>query len=75
MDYFPSIISGMNAEQVRQKLAAEVQRAGSVAAWARDNAVTPGYVGDVLSDRRKAGDKILKALDLERAIVFRERSA
>ena len=54
----------MDIEQVRGTLSRAVKKSGSVAAWARDNDVSPGYVQDAINGRREPGGKILAALGL-----------
>jgi hypothetical protein len=41
---------------------------------ARELKISPQYLSDVLNDRKKPGDKILKALGLERLVVYIRRS-
>ena len=40
---------------------------------ARELKISPQYLSDVLNDRKKPGDKILKALGLERLVVYVRR--
>ena len=63
----------MTVEQVRELIR---KRAGdNQAAWAIKHEFSPSYLSDVLNGRREPGEKILKALGLEREHVYRERAA
>jgi len=55
----------MTELEVRLMLTAAVTKAGGQRAFARKHDLTPGYVGDVINDRRKPGPLILEALGLE----------
>lgn len=45
--------------------------AGDQRAWARKHGISPQYVSDVLNGRRLPGDKITRALGLEKALLWR----
>ena len=62
----------MTADQVREMLRAECEKAGSVAAWADGHALSPQYVGDVLRGRRDPGESIASSLGLERVIMWQK---
>jgi hypothetical protein len=61
-------MSAMNEEQVRDLIRERAD--GNVAAWAKSHGFTPQYAGDVLSGRRKPGNKILTALGLAKDIAY-----
>lgn len=42
----------------------------SQAALARELGVSTGYLNDILQDRREPGPKVLKALKLQRRVVY-----
>lgn len=65
----------MTANQVLKILAAACRVAGSQQAWAEKHSLSAAYVSDVLSRRREPGEGILRALDIERVIVYRHRKA
>lgn len=52
----------------------EVEKAGSVASWARHVGISPSYVHDVLCGRRQAGSKVLEAVQVERSISYRRKA-
>lgn len=45
--------------------------AGGQSAWATKHDISAAYVNDVLKGRRLPGDKITKALGLEKALLWR----
>ena len=61
------------AEQVRDLIRAQAN--GNQAAWALQHELSPTYVSDVLTGRREPGRRILNALNLERVMLYRERTA
>lgn len=56
----------MRTEEVRALLQRRVEEAGGAAAWARRNAVSNVYVGDVLAGRRSPGPGVLVPLRLRK---------
>lgn len=44
---------------------------GNQTAWAKQNKISLGYVNDVLNRRRLPGDKITKAMGLEKVLMWR----
>lgn len=47
---------------------------GGQAAWARRHGISAAYVNDVLRGRRIPGDKITRAMGLEKALLWRTPS-
>ena len=39
--------------------------------WAKQNKISVGYVNDVINGRRLPGDKITRAMGLEKAMMWR----
>jgi hypothetical protein len=70
--YFRAYVRVMNADKVRELLRAKAN--GNQAAWAREHGMSPQYVSDVLIGRREPGDTILKALRVERVVMYRNIS-
>lgn len=63
----------LSTEQVRKRLKAACEDAGSQAEWARRHGMSAAYLHDVINGRRGLGHAILEALGLERVIQFRPR--
>ena len=63
----------MTEADVLNLIKMEIEKAGSVAAWARLVGISPSYVFDVMSHRREAGPKILAALNIERHVSYRAK--
>jgi hypothetical protein len=53
------------------RLQKAVNAAGGQTAWAAKHEVSVAYVNDVLKSRRLPGDKITRALKLEKALLWR----
>lgn len=53
------------------RLRKQVNAAGGQSAWAAKHDISPQYVCDVLQSRRLPGDKITKAMGLEKALLWR----
>lgn len=53
-------------------LRAAVRAAGGINAWSRGADISAVYVGDVLRGTKGPGEKILRALGLERRVVRAE---
>jgi hypothetical protein len=56
------------------RLQKSVNATGGQAAWAAKHEISAAYVNDVLRSRRLPGDKIAKALGLEKALMWRTPS-
>lgn len=56
------------------RLRKSVNAAGGQSAWAAKHEISAAYVNDVLHSRRLPGDKITKALGLEKALLWRTPS-
>lgn len=56
------------------RLQKSVNASGGQAAWAAKHEISAAYVNDVLHSRRLPGDKITKALGLEKALLWRTPS-
>ena len=56
------------------RLRKSVNAAGGQSAWASKHGISAQYVCDVLKFRRLAGDKITRALGLEKALLWRTPS-
>lgn len=54
-------------------LSQAVEKAGSQTAFARQHGISLAYVNDVLQGRREPGDKILRALGMERSVTYRKK--
>lgn len=60
----------INEARLRGKVLALVQHLGSQVAAARSIGCSASYLNDYLNGRRAAGDKILKAFDLQRVVLY-----
>lgn len=58
-------------EGVRFKLRQSVNASGGQKAWADKHDISAAYVNDVLRGRRLPGQKIARALGLEKALLWR----
>jgi hypothetical protein len=56
----------MDNEAVIAKLKAQIARAGTMRAWAREHAIDPPYVHRVLTGQKPPGPQILTALGLRK---------
>lgn len=65
----------MTADQVRGLMRKRIDKAGSAKAWADEIKVSPSYISDVLTDKREPGESILKALGVERQVIYRRLQA
>ena len=61
----------LDCEQVRLRLQKAVNASGGQKAWALRHEVSAAYVNDVLRRHRLPGDKISRALGLEKALLWR----
>lgn len=59
---------------VQARLQKSVNAAGGQKSWATKHSISPQYVCDVLQGRRLPGNKITKALGLEKALLWRTPS-
>lgn len=60
----------LTADDVRERLRREIEKAGSTAEWARRAGVTPGYVINVLAGSQNPGGAILRPLNLKRPFLY-----
>jgi hypothetical protein len=60
----------LDMDQVAKRLRQSTNAAGGQAAWAAKHHISAAYVSDVLKGRRLPGDKITKALGLEKALLW-----
>lgn len=65
----------LSEAEVRDSLQAQVDTAGSAAAWARLHNLTPSHVRDVLLGHRGIGPEIQKALGVKRIIHYQKEKA
>jgi hypothetical protein len=61
----------MTEDQVRAKVEAEVGRAGSLRALAREWRISPSYLSDFLNGRRGPGPQVLSPLGLVQEVSVR----
>lgn len=54
----------MTDDDLRRRLVAACDKAGSQTAWAKANGLRPQYVSDVLNERREPSPKLARALGL-----------
>jgi hypothetical protein len=57
--------------EVRALLAAAVASAGGQRRFAEQHGFTAGYINDVLRGNRNLSDRILRAIGVERIVVYR----
>ncbi len=62
----------MDIQSVTEMLRRRVR--GNQSAWAKQHNISLPYVNDVLNGRRMPGDKITKAMGLEKALLWRTPS-
>lgn len=72
--WFPNLVyqRSMDRDRIIKMLVNACDKAGSQAAWAKEHGMSAAYVSDVLSGRRDPGEKALKALGLERVVIYRK---
>lgn len=58
----------MDGEAIKKRVRAEVARAGSMAALAREWGVSSAHIHDILSGKRGPGPAILEPLGLEKVV-------
>jgi len=63
-------VRAITEDEVRERLRAAIATVGSQREWARQAGVSESLVSEVLKGTRGFGPQILKALGLERAIVY-----
>lgn len=61
-------------DKVIKRLQKSVNVAGGQSTWAAKHGISAAYVNDVLHSRRLPGDKITRALGLEKALLWRTPS-
>lgn len=61
----------LDINDVVARLQKSVNASGGQTAWAAKHDMSVAYVNDVLRSRRLPGDKITKALGLEKALLWR----
>lgn len=61
----------LDIDGVVARLRKSTNAAGGQAAWAAKHEMSAAYVSDVLHGKRLPGDKITKALGLEKALLWR----
>lgn len=64
----------MTKDELIQHLQQMIAQAGSQRELAIRLGVSAAYLGDVLHGKREPGSKLLKALGLERVVVYRKVS-
>ena len=65
----------MTREQLVRKLESMVSEEGSQVAVASKLGVSPSYLSEIMRGTREPGEKFLSALNLEKHVVFKERTA
>ena len=60
----------MNADQVREMLRAECEKAGGIRSWSRLHGVSAAYVSRVLLREKDVSAAITKPLNLVRVVAF-----
>jgi biotin operon repressor len=63
----------MSVDDVREKLKAACDQAGSQAAWAKAHGLSQAYVNDTIRGLREPGESILHRLGLERIVNYRPK--
>lgn len=63
----------LTEQDIRDRLRAAIEKAGSQAAFARQHDISLQYVNDVVNGRRDIGQKILDAIGVERVVTYREK--
>jgi hypothetical protein len=62
----------VTADDVRNLLRNACDKAGTAAAWAEANELSPAYVSDTLNKKREPGPAILRALGLTSEMQYRK---
>jgi hypothetical protein len=60
----------LSADQVREMLRRECEKAGGLRKWGRANLVSAAYVSRVLHGEKEVGDSIAKALGVTRYVAW-----
>ena len=63
-------IDALKLDDLREVLAAKSAEMGSQKALAAQLEISPQYLGDVLSGKREPGESILKALGLQKVVLY-----
>lgn len=61
----------LTIENVIDRLRREIEAAGSQRQFAQKIGVSAAYLNDVMNRKREPGDKILKAINLQKVIVYK----
>jgi DNA-binding transcriptional regulator YdaS (Cro superfamily) len=62
----------LSVADLRDRLAKEMERAGSQAAWARQHGIERSYVNRFVAGQRIPTERLLKALSIEKALGMRD---
>ncbi len=62
----------LTEDDVRERLRAAIDAAGSQQEFARRMGISAQYINDVVRGRREPGQKILDALGIERVVSYRD---
>lgn len=65
-------MTNMNETELLGLMQRRIRKSGSQAAWARENGLSVPYVNDVLNCRRGPGASILRALGVEKVVIYRK---
>ncbi len=68
-------MANMTENELVGLLARHIEQTGSQQAWAKAHGISKAYVCDVINRRAQPGTKILKALDLEKVIMYRAKKS
>ena len=60
----------MTLHEVREILRGRCDECGSQALWGMRNNISPGYISDVLNERREPGPAVLSALKIRRTTTY-----
>lgn len=73
MSFRESVYKGyMNKTQLIKMLRKEIKKEGTQQAWAKANGITRSFVSEVLLGRKEFSKRILDALGVEIAYVFKK---
>jgi hypothetical protein len=61
----------MTYEQFKEQMKRQKKKYKTWAAWAKEIDVSTAYISDVWKGRRDPGEKLLKAMGLERVVEYR----
>ena len=60
----------MTLHEVREILRERCDECGSQALWGIRNNISPGYISDVLNERREPGPAFLTALGMRKIVTY-----